>query len=430
MSTPRVICTIGVHRSGTSLVSRLVNLLGVDLGPAPRVVTAGEDNPTGYWEYRPFVDINDDLLQRFGGHWDQPPTLPSSWVDDPRLDDLKEKARKLVATDFSGAPLWGWKDPRACVTLPFWQDVIGPMRYVICVRNPSAVVASLTSRDGRGRGNAEHLWLTHMRALLADTSGQPRLFVSYEDLLEDWRPELRRLAAFIGTPERAEDPRVHEAVSAFLARELCHHHVTMEALANDEEMSFETIGLAFALRAYVGRRDADTADTDAVAPMTFDDMIDVIDMIDPDPSRRRAQQALDRFATRALDSWTRTMALTAAHYSQTRTAASTSETASARAMVNAMTNVPGNVIANVTTASSTVIAGRYVHLREHQAVVQALEEIHASRAWRLVTVLHDISMRLLPAGSRRQRVLHSALSSITKRLAALRGPRAVDRPVL
>lgn len=429
MSAPRVICTIGVHRSGTSLVSRIVNLLGVDLGPDPRVVTAGEDNPTGYWEYRPFVDINDDLLQRFGGHWDQPPALPPSWVDDPRLDDLKEKARRLVATDFSGAPLWGWKDPRACVTLPFWQDVIGPMRYVICVRNPSAVVASLASRDGRGRGNAEHLWLTHMRALLADTSGQPRLFVSYEDLLEDWRPELRRMAAFIGTPERAEDPRVHDAVSAFLERELCHHHVTMEALANDEEMSFETIALAFALRAHVGRREANTPATDAVAPMPSDDMID---MIDADPSGRRAQQALDRFATRALDSWTRTMALTAAHYSQTTRAAASApatSTASTRAMANATTSVPGNapgqaqrnVLARVTTTSSTVVAGRYVHLHEHQAVVQALEEIHASRAWRLVTALHDISMRLLPAGSRRQRVLRSALSSITKRL---------DRPVL
>ena len=37
----------------------------------------------------------------------------------------------------AAAPVWGWKDPRTCLTLPFWQDVIGSIRYVICIRNPA-----------------------------------------------------------------------------------------------------------------------------------------------------------------------------------------------------------------------------------------------------------------------------------------------------
>jgi hypothetical protein len=102
-----VVCVLGMHRSGTSLVARMLNLLGVHLGPDPRVLTSGKDNPTGYWEYRPFVDINDAILERFGGQWDQPPAFPSSWPGDERLVDLREKARELLTTDFAAPPLWG-----------------------------------------------------------------------------------------------------------------------------------------------------------------------------------------------------------------------------------------------------------------------------------------------------------------------------------
>ena len=83
-SRASVICTLGMHRSGTSLVSRMLGLLGVRLGPDERVLTAGEDNPKGYWEHRSFVDLNDEILPRFGGRWDEAPgscarASPSTW---------------------------------------------------------------------------------------------------------------------------------------------------------------------------------------------------------------------------------------------------------------------------------------------------------------------------------------------------------------
>ena len=221
LSRPRqttVICTLGSHRSGTSLTSRVLNLLGVHLGPDERVVVTGDDNPKGYWEHHQLVGINDEILARFGGRWDEPPAFRPQWSADPGLDELKEKARHLLTENFAAAPLWGWKDPRTCLTLPFWQDVIGPMRYVLCVRNPSAVMASLARRDGMSTEKAERLWLAHVQAILTHTSDQPRMFVFYEDMIDDWRPDLQRFAAFIGDPERADDPRVHEAVTQFVEK--------------------------------------------------------------------------------------------------------------------------------------------------------------------------------------------------------------------
>src|SRR5262245_25912060 len=248
----RVICVLGMHRSGTSLVARMLNLLGVHLGPGERVLTAGADNPKGYWEYRPFVDIDDEILARFGGRWDEPPTLPPSWPEDPRLADLRDRARRLLAEDFADAPVWGWKDPRACLTLPFWQDVIGAMDYVVSVRNPCAVIASLARREGMDGARAEWLWLRHVQAILAHTSGRTRTFVSYEDILGDRLGELRRLAAFVGQPERADDHGIREALDAFVEDKLCHHHLSMEELAADRRTSFATKGLYAALQGDLG----------------------------------------------------------------------------------------------------------------------------------------------------------------------------------
>ena len=296
-----VICTLGVHRSGTSLVSRMLNLLGVHLGPPHAVAGTGEDNPKGHWEHHALALLNDEILARFGGRWDEPPAFPLSWQRDPRLGDLREKARQLLTEDFATESLWGWKDPRTCLTLPFWQDLIGPMRYVLCIRNPSAVLASLRRRNGMMPEKAERLWLTHVQSSLAQTSGQPRIFVFYEDLIDDWAPELRRLAAFIGRPESGEDPRVHASVGEFVEKELCHHRMSMEDLVGDQRISFATKGLYLALRGHAPR--------DAPADAAFR----------VDGAGGSIQSTLDLFGTRSLETWDRTVAAAAERNTLTQT---------------------------------------------------------------------------------------------------------------
>ncbi len=176
----------------------------------------------------------------------------------------------LLADTFAAEPLWGWKDPRTCLTLPFWQDLVGPMRYVMCIRNPRAVAASLTRRNALSVEEADWLWLAHTQASLAETSGQPRMFVFYEDLLTDWPAELHRMAAFIGHPDRAGDPRVHDAVGAFLEAQLCHHRSSMEDLVGDARISLPTKGLYVALKDHASRRNPTASETPATRPRRSD----------------------------------------------------------------------------------------------------------------------------------------------------------------
>lgn len=78
-STSRVVCVGGMGRSGTSLTMRLLNLLGVYLGPQEDMMQPQVDNPRGYWEHSKLTDLNEALLARLGGSWHEPPTFPPNW---------------------------------------------------------------------------------------------------------------------------------------------------------------------------------------------------------------------------------------------------------------------------------------------------------------------------------------------------------------
>ena len=80
MCNQDIICVLGMHRSGTSLLARILNLIGVDLGPDEVLTTEPvADNPKGYWEHHEITAISDAILKRHGGSWDEPPLLPPGW---------------------------------------------------------------------------------------------------------------------------------------------------------------------------------------------------------------------------------------------------------------------------------------------------------------------------------------------------------------
>src|SRR5690348_2632021 len=67
----------GMHRSGTSFLSRAFNIAGVYLGELDDVTTNewyyNKDNLRGHWENRKFVEIADETLTLNNGSWDNIP---------------------------------------------------------------------------------------------------------------------------------------------------------------------------------------------------------------------------------------------------------------------------------------------------------------------------------------------------------------------
>ena len=127
------------------MVARLLRNCGMDLGPESDLMPPAYDNPDGFWENVNFVAINDELLNELGGAWDLPPL--STQFAQKRFDAIRARAGTLVSA-FSRATVWGWKDPRNSLTLPFWRAIIPKLRTIIVVRNPLEVAEPLRQRNG------------------------------------------------------------------------------------------------------------------------------------------------------------------------------------------------------------------------------------------------------------------------------------------
>lgn len=218
----------GMHRSGSSLIARLLNLCGLDLGPENQLMPAAEDNPEGFWESLPFVHINDCLIGEYGGWWDRPSQPLPGWECSPVLDFRREQARALPA-ELRLAEPWGWKDPRNSLTVPFWLDLFPDLRVVACVRNPLEVANSLLQRDRFPFGKSLNLWREHYQRLV-DSCPSPSLIVTHFDAyFLDPVAELTRLVEFLGLP--ADRQRIESACVAVI-RELRHSQLGSDSLAD------------------------------------------------------------------------------------------------------------------------------------------------------------------------------------------------------
>ena len=227
----RGVCVIGAPRSGTSLTTNILNLLGVDLGREDDLMPAQPgQNPAGFWEHERLAAFNEELLAsvserpfREGEGWREAVPPEPGWESGPGLAELRERALGLVSGSFGASPLWGWKDPRSSLTLPFWHELVPDLLHVICVRHPLDVAASLHRRDGMQPPEALALWLRYSAAAVVNTRGRPRIVVSYERWFRSGQAELERIARFLGVPDQAHEAHVREQAEREIDSRLWHH---------------------------------------------------------------------------------------------------------------------------------------------------------------------------------------------------------------
>lgn len=223
-SRRRVVIVIGSNRAGTSAVTRLLGMLGLELGPDDELLGGiNADNAKGFHEHREFLRINQAILSRLGGSWSRPPCLEPGWTSDPRLDDLRARARELIERDFAESPTWGFKDPRTSLTLPFWKELLAPAGYVICYRNPLSVGQSLKRRNEMPVDQGIDLWTQYTAGGIASTAGERRVFIAYEHLFTRREEAIARLAAFMHATEVSRGEEFRAAVDGWLEDDLHHN---------------------------------------------------------------------------------------------------------------------------------------------------------------------------------------------------------------
>ncbi|MGI8956700.1 MAG: glycosyltransferase [Chthoniobacterales bacterium] len=203
-----VVCIAGAHRSGTSMLTRLLQRCGLYLGPESDLMPAAADNPDGFWENLRFVKLNDELLNAVGAAWDLPPREEQAFAG-AELQPMRIKAR-LLMEEFAAHRVWGWKDPRNSLTLPFWQSLLPELKTVIIIRNPLEVAYSMNKRNGTSYALGLRLWEIYNRRLLAKTDPEKRVLTSYAAFFEGPQKELRKIADFAGLET---NDAFHEAVA-------------------------------------------------------------------------------------------------------------------------------------------------------------------------------------------------------------------------
>ena len=198
--TRRAILVVGMHRSGTSAVTRCVGLLGAALPRAP--LPAAADNPRGFWEAEALVGIDDAILAAGGSRWDDWRRFETGRVGAAVLGALEEQLAAAVEAEFGEAALFVVKDPRICRLLPVWLAVLRRMEVevlpLIVFRQAGAVARSLEARNGFSQAFGALLWLRHVLDAERDTRGMRRAFVSYEALVGDWRGAMERVGERLG----------------------------------------------------------------------------------------------------------------------------------------------------------------------------------------------------------------------------------------
>lgn len=193
----KVIVVLGMHRSGTSAITRGLKLLGASLGNELMPAVAG-DNDKGFWEDIGINNINERLLKKLDSSWDALASIDDTQLLGEQVSEVKEAATNLLKQRMTQTDIFAFKDPRTVNLLPFWQQIFTELgledNYLIVIRDPRSVADSLTRRNHFGRQKSFYLWKKHVTNALTYLPNRPFVVVDYDQLLASPFSELKRIA--------------------------------------------------------------------------------------------------------------------------------------------------------------------------------------------------------------------------------------------
>lgn len=236
----RAICILGMHRSGTSAIARSINLLGVYLGESENLLSAQEDNPHGFWEHLNIIDIQNRILWELGVSWDTPVPLEELWWKNPEMIPFRNEIKQFISQQMISQNLWAWKDPRTCLLLPLWLDILQELgvevNFVISIRNPLDIANSLLKRNNIPIQKSLGIWMNYMISVARWTANSKCILVSYDEFLDDWHQQLFNLSQQLNLPWPENELEFKETMQKFINPQFRHSYSSNDQLK-------ETIGL-------------------------------------------------------------------------------------------------------------------------------------------------------------------------------------------
>jgi hypothetical protein len=154
MHTKPPIIIIGMHRSGTTMLSKVLESAGLYQGWRKE-----ENNESTF-----FIKLNEWILRELGGRWDVPENMVDIATHSPAhlkaiVTYLKGQLDSPRSAEYLGVrgylekrsilnqqSNWCWKDPRTTLTLDLWLRIFPEAKIVHIVRHGVDVANSLRER--------------------------------------------------------------------------------------------------------------------------------------------------------------------------------------------------------------------------------------------------------------------------------------------
>lgn len=232
----KVIVVLGMHRSGTSVITRGLQVMGVELGSRLMPPFEG-NNSKGFWEDVDINGLNIEMLNSLNSEWHFLTPIQPADVDTLCKNGYLQRAVDLLQAKTSDAKVFGFKDPRVAKLLPFWKEVFtqGQMNvdYILVIRHPLSVCDSLAKRDGFDVQKSHLLWLEHVIGSLVGTDGENRVLVDYDTFMLKPETELSRIANKLHLSIRAVE--LQDFQSEFLDHQLRHTIYQLNELTHDSQ---------------------------------------------------------------------------------------------------------------------------------------------------------------------------------------------------
>lgn len=238
------IFVLGMHRSGTSAVTGLLQMMGVDLGDD--LMPPWPDNEKGFFENNKIWNYNQQLLESFNSSWDDP-FLTQNWCAVYDLSDFKQPIKELIEAQFGSSNLFAIKDPRLCILFPLWKETLAEMGIesvcVLPVRHPLEVAKSLRKRNKFSLEKGFLLWLNHVLSAEMLSRGCARLYIGFDDLFSKPGEVLVSVQKNLSLnfPKALEG--AEEQIRSFLDKDLKHHTESVLGKSRMDEILAELYDL-------------------------------------------------------------------------------------------------------------------------------------------------------------------------------------------
>ena len=237
--TKKLIVVIGMHRTGTSLITRGLQVMGVNLGDNLLPAMA-EVNAKGFWEDADINAFNIEMLHAINSEWDCLTPITTTNIQQLEHQGYFLRAVELLRKKVAQVSVFGLKDPRIAKLLPFWGMVFDhcnyDVSYLLTIRHPLSVVKSLQKRDNLSAEKSYLLWFTHVITALTFSMRKQLSLVDYDFFMQHPSSELERLARGLGLSVNHQELQFF--LDQFVDNNLRHTHYALDDLVLDAACPF------------------------------------------------------------------------------------------------------------------------------------------------------------------------------------------------